>query len=60
MAATEDGLLETEQWETLELGPGQSPSPLTELEWDRDSGKVRRKEGFEEVLITIHPPERPY
>jgi hypothetical protein len=62
MAATEDGLLPTEDWEDIQPSPGHAHlmSPATKLEFDRDSGQVRRKEGYEEFLVTIHPPERPY
>jgi hypothetical protein len=58
-ATENEGIMETESWEDLEMAPGHKRSPLGEIEWDRDSGEIRRKEGFESFLVVDRPPERP-
>lgn len=58
--ATEQGLLETEQWEDVPAAPGSEPlGPLAQVEIDADTGQVRRKEGYESFIITDVRPERP-
>jgi hypothetical protein len=57
--ATEDGLLDTEQHESLPPGPGHQTGPLTHIEFDRDSGSIRREEGWDRFLVVHRPPEKP-
>lgn len=57
--SSEDNDVTSENWETIDMAPGAVRTPITQLEFDRDSGAVQRKDGYESVKIVIHPPERP-
>lgn len=55
--ATEDGILETEEWEAIQPGPGHAPlSKHNEMLWDRVSDEIDRPN---HTIVTVHPPERP-
>ena len=60
VSATEDGIIEHEDWDDVVPGIGHVPvSPLGQLQINRRTGEVRRKEGYESLVISDPRPERP-
>jgi len=59
--ATEDGLITTETWETIQPGIGTGKMGIfDQVEFDSDHpDQIRRKEGYEHVFVTDPRPERP-
>lgn len=56
--ATEDGVLEAEQWQAIPVGAGQEPLRIP-LEIEPSTGEVRVKPGATYIL-TDNRPERPW
>jgi len=58
MPATEDGLIYTEVWDDVPMGPGQEPAKIP-YQINRDTGELRPKPGHEHYIVVHRPPERP-